>query len=329
MNMNIKGIDYDLGNYYGGGHPTRPTFARAAVKREIEIIKRDLHCNAIRLNGKDIERLTFAAECAIDQGLQVWFLPKYVDANVQDTLTYLAEAAQAAEKLRAKSQNVVFVVGCEFTMFLNGILEGANIIERMNNAANWERMRRGDHNEPLNNFLAKAVAEVRQRFHGALTYASIPAEKVDWSLFDFVGLDHYREVRNRSMYAETLERYFTFGKPVIITEFGCCAYKGADDKGARGWEVVDMTAPEPQLIDNVVRDEGTQARELMELLHIFDAAKVEGAFVYTFSTPSETYNDNPKFDLDMANYGLVKSYADGTWDEKKAFHAVAAYYTKG
>ncbi len=326
--MNIKGIDYDLGNYYGGGHPTRPTFDRATVKRDIEVIKRDLHCNAIRLNGKDIERLTFAAACAIEQGLQVWFLPKYVDANMADTLTYLTEAAQAAEKLRAKSADVVFVVGCEFTMFLNGILEGANIIERMSNAANWEQMRRGDHNEPLNNFLAQAVREVRQHFHGALTYASIPAEKVDWSLFDYVGLDHYREARNRATYADTLKRYFAYNKPVIITEFGCCAYKGAEDKGARGWEVVDMMASEPQLIDGVVRDEGTQASELVELLHILDAAKVEGAFVYTFSTPFETYNDNPKFDFDMANYGLVKTCADGKWEPKKAFHAVAAYYAR-
>jgi hypothetical protein len=328
MNMNIKGIDYDLGNFYGGGHPTRPTFDRTAVKHDIEVIKRDLHCNAIRLNGKDIERLTFAAECAIDQGLQVWFLPKYVDANVQDTLAYLAEAAQAAEKLRTKSPNVVFVVGCEFTMFLNGILEGANIIERMSNPANWDRIRRGDHNEPLNDFLAKAVTEVHRHFHGALTYASIPAEKVDWSLFDFVGLDHYREVRNRPMYAETPKRYFTFGKPVIITEFGCCAYKGAEDRGARGWEVVDMMASEPQLIDEVVRDEGTQATEIAELLHIFDAAKVEGAFVYTFSAPAETYSDNPKFDFDMANYSIVKSYADGTWEAKRAFDVVAAYYAR-
>ncbi len=334
--MKTKGVDYDLGNSYIEGISTRPVFNQAIVRREIEIIKNDLHCNAIRLNGKDIQRLTFAGECALDQGLQVWFLPKYVDATEEATLPYLAECAQAAEKLRQKSPDMVFIVGCEFTLFLNGILEGANIIERIGDPANWECIRRGDHNKPLNDFLARAVTEIRQQFHGPLTYASIPLEKVDWSLFDFVGLDHYREVRNKHTYREMLERYFTYGKPVVITELGCCAYKGAEDKGARGWEVLDMTANPPHIKGDLVRDEAVQANELVDLLQILDAANVEGAFVYTFVAPSETYNENPQYDFDMANYGLVTSYADkmGTtypdmpWDPKKAFRTVADYYAK-
>jgi hypothetical protein len=333
--MKIKGIDYDLGVVYAEGISSRPTFDQAIVKREIEIIKNDLHCNAIRLNGHDIQRLTFAGECALDQGLQVWFLPKYVDATEQATLPYLAECARTAEKLRQRSPDVVFIVGCEFTMFLNGILEGANILERLGNPSNWERIRRGEHNRPLNDFLAKVVAEIRQYFHGPLTYASLPIEKVDWELFDIVGLDHYREARNRHTYRETLERYFTSGKPVVITEFGSCAYRGAEDKGARGWEVVDIKANPPQIIGDFVRDEAVQANELVDLLQILDAANVAGAFVYTFAAPTNTYNENPKYDLDMANYGLVTSYADklGTiypdmpWDPKEAFYAVADYYT--
>lgn len=334
--MKTRGVDYDLGNSYAGGISTRPTFDQAIVKREIEIIKNDLHCNAIRLNGKDIQRLTFAGEWALDQGLQVWFLPKYVDATEQATLPYLAKFAQAAEKLRQRSPDVIFIVGCEFTLFLNGILEGANILERIGNQANWERIRRGEHNKPLNDFLAKAVTAIRQHFHGPLTYASIPIEQVDWSMFDIVGLDHYREARNKHMYRETLERYFSYGKPVVITELGCCTYRGAEDKGARGWQVVDMNANPPHIIGNLVRDEAAQAKELLDLLQIVDSTNAQGAFVYTFVTPADTYNENPKYDFDMANYGLVKSYANkmGTtyrhmpWDPKESFHAVADYYAK-
>ncbi len=334
--MKTKGVDYDLGNVYAGGISTRPTFDQAIVKREIEIIKNDLHCNAIRLNGKDIQRLTFAGECALAQGLQAWFLPKYVDANEQATLPYLAKCAQAAETLRQRSPDVIFIVGCEFTLFLNGILEGANILERIGNQANWDRIRRGEHNRPLNDLLAKAVTAIRQHFHGPLTYASIPIEQVDWSLFDFVGLDHYRETRNKHMYRETLERYFSYGKPVVITELGCCTYQGAEEKGARGWQVVDMTANTPQIIGNLVRDESVQAKELLDLLQIVDGANAQGAFVYTFVTPADTYNENPKYDFDMANYGLVKSYAnrmgttypDMPWDPKESFHAVADYNAK-
>jgi hypothetical protein len=334
--MNIKGIDYDLGVSYLPGICSRPTFKRAQVRREIEIIKNDLHCNAIRLNGTDLERLAYAGECAISQGLQVWMLPKYVDACAQDALLYLAECARMAEKLRQRSPEVILIAGCELTLFLNGILQGANIIERIGIPANWEFMRRGDHNQPLNEFLDQAVTEIRRHFHGPLAYASVPLEKVDWNRFNYVGLDHYREARTRGMYREILERSFSFGKPVIVTEFGCCAYQGAADRGGRGWEVIDQTATPPQLKEALTRDESAQANELIELLRIFDAAKVAGAFAYTFAAPAEYYNENPLFDFDMANYGLVTNYADRAgatyaglpWEPKQAFHALANYYAE-
>ncbi len=59
--------------------------------------------------------------------------------------------------------------------------------------------------------------------------------------------------------------------------------------------------------------------------------------MFTFTTPAQPYNPDPRYDLDMANYGLVKNYVDrmGTtysglpWDPKKAFEAVAGYYRIG
>lgn len=332
--MKTKGVDYDLGVSYMEGISSRPTFDRSIVKREIEIIKNDLHCNAIRLNGHDPQRLAFAGECALAQGLQVWFLPKYVDMTGQEALSYLAECAQVAEELRQRSPDVVFITGCELTLFLNGIIDGSNLMERVGNPVNWERMRRGEHNSALNDFLASAVAEIRKHFHGPLTYASIPLEKVDWSLYDMVGLDHYREARTQHMYRDMLERYFSFGTPVIITEFGCCTYQGAAEMGARGWQVIDYKTDSPQIMGDLVRDEAVQANELLDLLQILDAAKVDGAFVYTFVTPADAYSENSKYDLDMANYGLVKSYTDKMgmvypdmpWDPKESFHAVASYF---
>jgi hypothetical protein len=167
-----------------------------------------------------------------------------------------------------------------------------------------------------------------------LTYGSLPLEKVDWRLFDLVGLDHYRAAHNKHTYGEGLQPYFSYGKPLIITEFGCCAYQGAEDKGARGWEVVDMTVNPPQIKGNVVRDETLQAKELVEILQILDTARAEGAFVYTFVTPAYPHHENTQYDLDLAGYGLVKSYIDkmGTaypdmpWEPKEAFRAVANYY---
>ena len=62
---------------------------------------------------------------------------------------------------------------------------------------------------------------------------------------------------------------------------------------------------------------------------------VDGTFVYTFVIPALTHSEDPKKDLDMASYSLVKSCADnkhGTtypempWEPKESFRAVADYY---
>jgi len=66
----------------------------------------------------------------------------------------------------------------------------------------------GEHNKPLNEFLAKANSSVRQVFHGKVTYASLVWEEVDWSLFDFVGVDHYRISRIEDKYVEMLKPSF-------------------------------------------------------------------------------------------------------------------------
>ena len=33
-----------------------------------------------------------------------------------------------------------------------------------------------------------------------------------------------------------LRKHLQHGKPLAVTEFGCCAYTGAGDRGGMGWE---------------------------------------------------------------------------------------------
>jgi hypothetical protein len=47
----------------------RPTFDRTVVHRELKIIKNDLHCNAVKIQGFDIDRLVIAAEDALYAGV--------------------------------------------------------------------------------------------------------------------------------------------------------------------------------------------------------------------------------------------------------------------
>jgi hypothetical protein len=191
----------------------------------------------------------------------------------------------------------------------------------------------GIHNKPLNAFLAKANVSVREVFRGPVTYASAPIEAVDWNLFDFVSLDYYRAKQNRDSYGQRLKRHFAHGKPVIVTEVGLCAYRGAEDKGGRGFMIVDPKN-QGQLNGTYIRDEGLQARELIDMLQILENVGVDGAFVFTFIFPALPHHEDPRRDLDMASYSLVKCYADRhgmtyqdmPWEPKESFKAVANYF---
>jgi len=337
-----KGINYDVGTFTRGKESSsRDKFDPAIVKREMEIIKSDLHCNAVRISGQEISRLVMASEFAIQQGLEVWFSPAYIDADEQETLSYFVECAKAAEKLREQSPNVVFVAGCELTFFMKGLVDGDTAFDRINTFMKpWRLLkstiRKGSFNKRLNAFLSKAVTVIREHFHGRLTYASGPWENVKWDLFDFVSVDYYRDASNKNAYREKLRSYFKHGKPVVITEFGCCTYEGAEDKGGYGWAIVDWSKTPRQLKGDFIRDENVQAHYLIELLNIFNEEKVSGAFVFTFVMPSYPFNENPLYDLDMASYSVVKTYTDrnGTtyhdmpWEPKKSFATLAEYYAK-
>jgi hypothetical protein len=333
--MQRKGVCYDVGRVMMGQH-WRPTFNPHIVHRELEIIKQDLHCNVVRICGLDLDRLMTATEDALKQGLEVWFSPEMWDKSQEETLDYLVKAAAAVEQLRSFfPQRLVLSIGSELTLFMQGIVEGANFMARMGHPAFWEQIKAGIHDKSLNAFLRGANEAVRQVFHGNVTYLSVPLETVDWSLFDFVGIDMYREARIKDSYGELIKRYFAHHKPVIIGEFGCCTYQGAENAGGRGWAILDFGTMPLQLNNEYRRDEGVQACELADVLSILDGVGVDGAFVYTFVSPTFPYHEDPKYDLDMASYSLVKSYADkhGTtypdmsWEPKESFAAVAEYYT--
>ena len=149
------------------GSNWRPKFDPHIVHRELEIIKNDLHCNAVRICGQDIERLKVASEDALKQGLEVWFSPEMWDRSPEETLQYLADAASAAETLRLQFPGKIkFSVGSELTLFMQGIVEGDNVFGRMNNPSFWVNIKAGKHNKPLNEFLSKANDVVRKMFHG-------------------------------------------------------------------------------------------------------------------------------------------------------------------
>jgi len=343
-----RGVCYDVGRVLYGDW--RKDYSPALVHRELEIIARDLHCNAVRICARDLDRLVVAAKYALDMGLEVWLSPELWNKSPKDTLNHLVAAAEAAEELRkAWPEQVVLSVGTELTLFMKGIVPGRTLWQRMRNAFAGGIVKSGRHNPPLNAYLAEATAAAGRVYEGPLTYGSLSFEQVDWEPFDVIGIDHYRGAPNRDRYAETLTPLLAQGKPVAVLEFGCCTYRGAEAAGGRAFDIVDLKSlvlsqlpvvgrfVRPRLQGPYVRDEALQAREIIDQLDILERAGVNGTFVFTFVFPNNPYDDEPIHDLDMASYSLVKSYAHGrrgatypdmTWEPKEAFWAVAEHYAK-
>jgi hypothetical protein len=345
--MRGKGITYDTGFVYKG-LTGRERFDAVLVERELRIIRDDLHCTAVRVTGGDPERMELAAAFAVDLGLEVWFSPYPLELTTDEMLTLFADCAERAERLRRRGGEVVFVTGAELSLMNPGFLPGDNTDERVAllTQSDRERVREvvGAVGVRVNDFLGKAVAVVRDRFGGRVTYASVPIDRVDWAPFDFVSMDVYRsaEIADQfaDQFAQNMRTLIAQGKPVAITEFGSACYQGAGDRGANGLDVVehdkDSRAP-IRLNGEYARDEAGQAAYLRELLEVFDTAGVDTAFVFLFALYDYPHrpDGDPRDDLDLASYGVVKvftdrhgeTYPDLPWEPKEAFTAIADYYS--
>jgi hypothetical protein len=340
------GVTYDTG-LTTEGRSTRRTFSSDVARRELQIIAADLHATAARVYGDDPGRLTAAAGHALDAGLDVWFSPIPVDLTPVELVAYLADRADDAERLRRRAgagdgTEVVLVLGCELSLFCRGFVPGdtwADRIATMTDPATWAdpdrlaAMQRGlDRWHQVHRDVAAAA---RARFGGRLTYAAGLWEDVPWELYDVVSVDAYRDAANAATFRETLSGLRRFGRPVAVTEFGCCTYRGAGDRGGSGWRIVDRSVEPPVIDGDHVRDEGEQVRYLHELLDEFDAAQLEAAFWFSFAGYELPHRPgDPRHDLDLAAYGLVatldgaygRAYPDLTWEPKQAFGAMAEAY---
>ncbi|WP_380283044.1 hypothetical protein [Kitasatospora purpeofusca] len=338
--MRAKGISYDTG-FARNGHLGRERFDAEVVRGELAVIRDELHCTAVRIMGGDPDRIELAAGYAADLGLEVWFSPYPLELTTGEMLALFADCAERAERLRLRGADVVFVTGAELSLMNKGFLPGDSTDERVALLSRPEQAREhiGAAGARVNAFLTEAVAAVRERFGGKVTYAAVPLENVDWAPFDFLSLDLYRSAEIADQFTAGIRHLVTQGKPVAITEFGSAGYRGAGDRGARGLEIVEYkgdTAVPLRLDGEYARDETGQAAYVRELLEAFDAGGIDSAFVFTFALYDFPHrpDGDPRDDLDLASYGIVKVLEDRTgatypnmpWEPKAAFTAVADCY---
>lgn len=331
--MRGKGINYDTG-FFPGGKNSRPDFDPETARRELRVIADDLHCTAVRISGAVPDRLEAAAQAAADAGLEVWFAPFPCEATREELLEILADCARRAERIRSAGSEVVFVAGCETSLFCPGYFDGDDSYARIetlrdSGPALWSRL--GEIMAVFNGYLAEAAATVREHFQGKVTYAAGPWEFIDWTPFDFVAVDAYRGAENKDEFAQTIRRHFSHGKPVVATEFGCTTYEGAGDRGGMGWAILDMSVEPPVVDGDYVRSEDEQAAYFTELFDVFEEAGLDSAFWFTFATYQARHDpEDPRRDLDLAAYGTVKMTGPDTpelnWEPKKVFSVIAERY---
>lgn len=324
-----RGVVYEVGE----GETPATAWHAARARADLRAIRHRLHADAVKVTGDGVERLTVTAAEAAEQGLTVWLEPTPGDVPADDILDQLAETGRFAERLRRQGARVQLNVGCEFVLFVPGIVPGATAVERIENLVKGHydpvRMMRR-----LRAFTARAATVGRSVFHGPLSYAAAQDEEVDWDLFDLVCIDYYGSYPTAAGHRRELGKYLRPGKPLAISEFGTCTFKGAPEQGGMGWDVVDYTKDPPRIKDGLVRSEATQARYLTEVLGVFESMGLYAAMAYTFVTPDAPHRAEPRLDLDMASYSLVRTVRDRPsdpsspwhWEPKESFRALARAY---
>ncbi|MET8687428.1 abortive phage infection protein [Streptomyces sp. NPDC004732] len=328
-----RGVCYEVGD--GEGPAT--AWSAGRMRRDLRRIRHELHANSVSVYGTGVERLAATASEAAGRGLHVWLQPRLADVPERDILDHLAETGRHAERMRRQGARVYLSVGCEFVLFVPGIVPGANAVERVENIlkGNYDPQQMV---RKLRRFIGLAAKTGRAVFRGPLTYGAAHDDEVDWSLFDVVSVNYYGYHGSADGYVKDLNPHTRWGKPVAITECGSCTYEGAPQDGGMGWhDAVDYTKEPPEINGGLKRSEGTQAGYLSDVFDVFESMNLHAALVYQFVSPELPHRpDSPRHDLDIASYSLVKTLrkhpedpeSPWHWEPKESFRALARRFER-
>ncbi len=340
----LRGVVYDVGLYFNGSDLSVKNFRPEQVEYDMGVISHILNCNAVRIEGEDIERLVDAARFAQEAGLKIYFNPWKMASDVDVTTEYMSQAAQAAEKLRQEGMDITFVAGCEYSLFNKGVFPGETFDDRFkwlislgSKPVDEALAEMKECNVKLNRVLEKLATAIRGNFKGDVTYSSGTWEMVDWSRFDIIGFDHYRHGESDEEYLSLIKSQ-PDGKPVMVLETGCCAYRGAAQRGGEGFAVLQGIDDNGNgIYEGGVKPERSEIEQsdYIERQVNLLAQAADGVFIYVFSYPIYPYSDEG-VDLDMTSYALVKSFKETdpkssmipAWAPKDAFFRLGEVYTR-
>jgi hypothetical protein len=161
-----RGVVYTVGK----GETPATAWSARRMRADLRATRDELHADTVDITGDGVDRLTATAAEAAELGLHIWLQPTLGDVPERDILEHLAETGRFAERLRHQGASVDFSVGCEFWLFVPGIVPGATVLDRVRNILDGTfdpaRMQRR-----LDAFTKKAATLGRSVFHGNLSYS--------------------------------------------------------------------------------------------------------------------------------------------------------------
>lgn len=340
-NLAWRGVVYDVGLRYNTLSVDSLDYKK--VDYEMEVISNILKCNTVRIEGESLSRLADVSRIAHRHGLKIFFNPWKMGADEKENIDYMTKAATIAEQLLEEGLDMVFVAGCEYSLFCKGVFPGESFDERLqwflSLSRNPDAMKiMKQKNAILNGIMSKICKAIRSRFSGKITYSSGTWEDINWTEFDIIGIDYYRNGESDKQYLEGLNRY-KGEKPLVVMEVGCCAYKGAYQRGSFGFGVLKGSDADGNLIYEggtpPVRSEKEQARYVADQINLINRGGANGVFIFVFKFPIYPYRDNGA-DFDMTSYALVKSFAPDDprysifpgWSPKLAFYQLGISYSE-
>ena len=128
----IRGVTYDAGTVFGRGQrPTRRHLDERVMRRELEVIRDELHATHVRVVASDPARLDTVAAAVAEARLGLWYSPAVFDYDLAETTRRTVAMAGHAEALRRRmGGQVTFVAGSEATLFVRGLVPGKRLTDR-------------------------------------------------------------------------------------------------------------------------------------------------------------------------------------------------------
>ncbi|MFQ6089170.1 MAG: hypothetical protein ACE5K0_09750, partial [Candidatus Methanofastidiosia archaeon] len=322
-NIPLKGICYDAGIKWDYNIKSWRNLTNEQIEREvIDIINRELDCNAVRIMGND-DNIFRVADIAIEKGNfdVIAISPRFISETMDNTIIKIADVAKKTEEVRKKFNNTTFIVGNELPIDNRGVVSDAPTYkQRSDEAGKYMSMLK--YQNRLNKFLKKLITVASQNFKGEITYASTWWEQgIRWEDLDFdiISLNQYYhpEYNDENDIISILEEFRQLGKKIYITEFGCATFEGAFEAGGAGWD--------PNIYGNKKYSQEEQSKAIKWYVDFFTKTKIlDGIFLANFIDIVE--DDRASFGILRCKY-LDSKYKNG-WTKSKPERKLGFYMYK-